>query len=320
MTKYSYKHLDEFFVISKWEEDVKGPFGLAPPPGDWAGFRAKIKELNAQCPKGESVKVIYAARHGQAEHNVIGEKYGENGQILYPILDPDLTLLGRSQAYQTRKAIQREVGRGMPVPEKWYTSPLRRAGETCGIEWGWLFGDNTDQQQQQQQQGGKGDNQIGGEGESEGEDAAGYPEGREWKGGQGHGVPATVVENIREHLHVNQCDARLPLKTLKPLFPSFTYPETMSDEDTLWQPIEVRPRETEDELVARRGEGIAEVLERSGSSTYISVTAHSGALRGIYKSLNVAHHYIVVGEMNVLVIRVKEEGLSDTEGKKPSPV
>ncbi|OCF33251.1 hypothetical protein I317_03686 [Kwoniella heveanensis CBS 569] len=293
MTKYSYKHLDQFFVISKWEEDVKGPFGLAPPPGDWEGFKAKIKELNDQCPKGESVKVIFAARHGQGEYDTLREdviilssrspslcclrieadRYLQlplQGQILYPILDPDLTPLGRSQAYQTRKAIQREVKRGMPVPEKWYTSPLRRAGETCGIEWGWLFD-------------------------------------RAWKGGQGHGVPATVVENIREHLHVNQCDARLPLSALKPLFPSFTYPETMSDADDIWKPIEVRGRETEDELVARRGEGIAEVLERSGSSTYISVTAHSGALRGIYKSLNVAHHYIVVGEMNVLVIRVKEE-------------
>ncbi|WVQ97168.1 hypothetical protein IAU59_004278 [Kwoniella sp. CBS 9459] len=270
MTKYSYKHLDDFFVISKWEDDVKGPFGLTPPPGDWAGFRAKIKELNEQCPKGESVKVIFAARHGQAEHNVVSETYGERGQIDYPILDPDLTLLGRSQAFQTRKAIQREAGRGMPIPEIWFTSPLRRAGETCGIEWGWLFG-------------------------------------KAWKGGQGHGVPAIVIEDIREHLHVNQCDARLPLSSLKPLFPSFIYPEDMSDPDDLWKPIEVRARETEDELVARRGEGIAEVLERSGSSTYISVTAHSGALRGIYKSLNVAHHYIVVGEMNVLVVRVKEE-------------
>lgn len=45
----------------------------------------------------------------------------------------------------------------MPLPSKWYVSPMKRAGETCGIEWGWLFE------------------------ESKGK-------------GKGHGVPATVIE------------------------------------------------------------------------------------------------------------------------------
>jgi hypothetical protein len=38
----------------------------------------------------------------------------------------------------------------------------------------------------------------------------------------------------------------------------------------------------------------------------ISVTAHSGALRGLYKSLGVPVRHLEVGEMNVLVLRVKE--------------
>ncbi|WVW82183.1 hypothetical protein I302_104189 [Kwoniella bestiolae CBS 10118] len=277
MVRYSYTHLDEFFVLSQWQEDVKGPFGLTPPPGDWESFKAKIKALNDVCPPGESVKVIYAARHGQAEHNVIADKYGEMGQMQHPILDPDLTPLGRSQAYQTRLALERECKRGMPLPERWFVSPLKRAGETCGIEWGWLFADDYT---------------------SDGL--------KEWKGGKGHGVDATVIENIREHLHVHQCDARYPLSALKAQFTSFTYPEGMSDEDDVWKPIVVRGRETEEELVARRGEGIREVLERSQGDTYISLTSHSGALRGIYKSLNVIPRKVIVGEMNVLVIRVKE--------------
>ncbi|WRT64041.1 uncharacterized protein IL334_000968 [Kwoniella shivajii] len=278
MVNYSYTHLDQFFALSTWQKDVKGSFGLVPPPGDWEAFKRKIKSLNDACPPGETVKVIYAARHGQAEHNVIGDKYGEAGQMTYPILDPNLTALGRSQAFQTRSSLKREYEKGMPLPQKWFVSPLKRAGETCGIEWGWLFHDNLNQMQDGQ--------------------------GR-WDAGKCHNVPAEVIENIREHLHVHLCDSRCPITILKPQFPSFVYPENMVDQDESWKPAEVRGRETEDELVARRGEGIKEILEKSKDVTYISLTSHSGALRGIYKSLNVPARSLVVAEMNVLVIRVK---------------
>ncbi|WWC66457.1 uncharacterized protein I206_100359 [Kwoniella pini CBS 10737] len=276
MVKYTYTHLDEFFVLSQWIEDVKGPFGLRPPPGDWASFKARIQALNDACPPGESVKVIYAARHGQAEHNALADKYGEGAQIKYPTLDPDLTTLGRSQAFETRLALQREIKRGMPVPSKWFVSPFKRAGETCGIEWGFMFSDEYE------------------------------IDGGNYNGGKGHGVNATVIENIREHLHVHVCDKRCSISQLKSQFTSFNYSKDMIDEDLIWQPIEIRDRETEEELVARRGEGIREILEKSQGDTYISITAHSGTLRGIYKSLNVIPRKLVVGEMNILVIRVKE--------------
>lgn len=38
----------------------------------------------------------------------------------------------------------------------------------------------------------------------------------------------------------------------------------------------------------------------------ISITSHSGALRGVYKTLGVPARQLVVGEMNVLVVRVRE--------------
>ena len=28
----------------------------------------------------------------------------------------------------------------MPLPDKWFVTPLKRTGETCGLEWGWHFG------------------------------------------------------------------------------------------------------------------------------------------------------------------------------------
>ncbi|OWZ54516.1 hypothetical protein J007_01810 [Cryptococcus neoformans] len=287
--KYIYTHIKEFFKISDWSEDIKGPFGLQPPPGDWAEFKRRIAELQQQCPEGEGVKVVFAARHGQAEHNTIKERYQipddivrsccylmckgkwPSAQILHPILDPDLTDLGRSQAAALSYALQREFKRGMPLPNKWYVSPMKRAGETCGIEWGWLFEENK----------GKGKSQ---------------------------GVPATVIENLREHLHVHECDKRSSLSDLQRDFPSFTYTSETTEEDELWQPGEVRNRETEEELVARCGAGIAQVLDMSKDSIYISITSHSGALRGICKSLGVPSRSLIVGEMNIFVLRVKKIG------------
>ncbi|WVQ86171.1 hypothetical protein IAT38_008339 [Cryptococcus sp. DSM 104549] len=242
--RYSYTFLDDFFTLSTWEEDMKGPFGLRSPPGDWAAFTARIEELKAQCAEGESIKVIYAARHGQAEHNLLQDRPDipeEIMQSLYHIHDAELTDLGRQQASELGKALQREVEQGMPVPEKFFVSPLKRTGETCGLEWGWLFGDKKD---------------------------------------KGHGVAAVVIENIRESLHLWTCNKRSPLQDLKALFPSFTYPEGTTESDELWQP-------------------------KSGA-TYISVTSHSGILRGIYTALTVPPRRLVVGEMNVLVLKVKE--------------
>lgn len=111
---YEYEYLHDLFNLSTSETDVssgftialhhltrqvEGPFGLRPPPGDWATFRNRINgnfpqpspkisadlpgaELKKRCASGETIKVIYAARHGQAEHNGLSEKYGEPNETV----------------------------------------------------------------------------------------------------------------------------------------------------------------------------------------------------------------------------------------------
>ncbi|ODO11794.1 hypothetical protein I350_00578 [Cryptococcus amylolentus CBS 6273] len=284
---YTYTHLDEFFKLSTWDRDIKGSFGLQPPPGNWEGFRKRIAELQGQCAEDESIKVIFAARHGQAEHNVIKDNYRvpqdlilsarhlfqkgkwATAHVLYPILDPDLTPLGREQAAALGHALRREAGRGMPLPERYFVSPLKRAGETCGIEWGWVFGEPDD-------------------------------------GGKGHGVKATVLENLREHLHVHLCDKRSKRSELEKEFPTFTYEPSMTEEDELWEPLEVRGRESDDDLVARLGVGVRQALDASEGATYLSITSHSEAIRGVYKALGVPPRDLVVGQMNIIVLRIKK--------------
>jgi hypothetical protein len=53
--------------------------------------------------------------------------------------DASLAPSGISEALEIASALKREVGKGMPAPEKFFVSSLKRTGETCGLEWGWLL-------------------------------------------------------------------------------------------------------------------------------------------------------------------------------------
>jgi len=97
------------------------------------------------------------------EHNIIHEQYATWEQVSRPPSssftqlgshwttnkkakrvhtphDASLAPSGISEALEVSSALKREVRKGMPVPEKFFVSSLKRTGETCGLEWGWLFG------------------------------------------------------------------------------------------------------------------------------------------------------------------------------------
>lgn len=139
----------------------------------------------------------------------------------------------------------------------------------------------------------------------------------EAQGGMSHGVPGLVIEEMREHLHVHECDKRLTLTELRALFPHFTFP-LEPDEDTVWKPISVRGRETEDEMVARAGRGLEILFDMAQEDRYVSLTAHSGLLRAVYKNLGIPYRRLVTGEMNVLVVRVRK--VPDVPNGNKSPL
>lgn len=139
----------------------------------------------------------------------------------------------------------------------------------------------------------------------------------EAQGGMSHGVPGLVIEELREHLHVHECDKRLTLTELRALFPHFTFPDD-PDEDTVWKPLSVRGRETEDEMVARAGRGLEILFDLAKDDRYVSLTAHSGLLRAVYKNLGIPYRRLVTGEMNVLVVRVHR--VPDMQNGKRSPL
>lgn len=168
----------------------------------------------------------------------------------------------------------------MPKPQKWFTSPLLRPGETVGIEWGWMFGEVSE-----------GDRGGGvpavvvevsptcpsSDSSSCGSCSASIRGVRSIR--PGYGATPLTAQNLREHLHVHECDSRSPVSKLKPLFPSFIYSPDMTDEDTLWQPGSVRGRETEEELVERLGRAAGECLDRSEGATCECTVPHSKRLQ-----------------------------------------
>ena len=75
------------------------------------------------------------------------------------------------------------------------------------------------------------------------------------------------IQNLRETLHVQPCNARSSLTDLKAMFPDFIFPATLTEEDEVWQPESVRGRETRDELFARAKAALDECIKISEGDT-----------------------------------------------------
>lgn len=132
-------------------------------------------DLNASAPEGTLYKVLWFGRHGQGYHNVAEVKYtAEVSSCSPPFLvdeahlapsfsrpqgtwedywgkrktdgtivwgpDPSLTDLGETQARNISKAWVKAKEDGVPLPTRWFVSPLRRTGNTCLLSWEGIFG------------------------------------------------------------------------------------------------------------------------------------------------------------------------------------
>ncbi|OCH90902.1 phosphoglycerate mutase-like protein [Obba rivulosa] len=113
-------------------------------PECWKNFRARVNELNKQAEEGTAYKVFFLSRHGQGWHNVAEAKYGREAwdeifskqfgddEITWGP-DPLLTPLGIAQAHAARTAWLAELPNGIPLPQLFYCSPLKRALDTWRI-------------------------------------------------------------------------------------------------------------------------------------------------------------------------------------------
>ncbi|EJT52925.1 phosphoglycerate mutase family protein [Trichosporon asahii var. asahii CBS 2479] len=126
---------------------LKDSFGLLDKsPDRWKKFTRHIKKLNEEADDQTTYKVVFIARHGEGYHNVAESVYGTPAWNCYWSLqytdgnmtwgpDPLLTPLGESQAKSANQGWKEQVKDGVPLPQTFYSSPMRRSASTLEITW-----------------------------------------------------------------------------------------------------------------------------------------------------------------------------------------
>ncbi|TDZ32549.1 putative phosphoglycerate mutase [Colletotrichum spinosum] len=115
----------------------------------WERFAAHVRRLNADSPEGTEYKVLYLTRHGLGYHNVQAAKVGKaewdrywshlDGDGVVTWLDAELVDTGVAQARELNAFWDAATTTGgLPFPESFYTSPLRRCLETSRLVFGGL--------------------------------------------------------------------------------------------------------------------------------------------------------------------------------------
>ncbi|KAF6789411.1 phosphoglycerate mutase family protein [Colletotrichum sojae] len=122
------------------EADAQGSEDAKP----WEKFAAHVKRLNDESPEGTQYKVLYLTRHGLGYHNVQAVKVGNaewdrywshlDGDGVVTWLDAELVDEGVQQARDLHAFWADATGKeGVPFPQSFYTSPLRRCLRTSDL-------------------------------------------------------------------------------------------------------------------------------------------------------------------------------------------
>ncbi|GJJ13716.1 hypothetical protein Clacol_007972 [Clathrus columnatus] len=271
--KITYQAIPGFFADPLDNDDpniqqVQPRFGLIDESFTrWEDLKSRISVLNREAPVGTSYKVVFIGRHGEGYHNLAEVRYGSpewnrhwaklngDGKIVWGP-DPVLTELGIQQAYNVNEVWKEEQEFGIPLPESLYSSPLTRAVNTAVITFENILFSPT-----------------------------GPPKLKT-------NYKRLIKEvKLREVNGVHTCDMRRSRSYLLEKYPHFDIESGFTEEDELWQPDH---RETEEELKARLRQALDEIFANE-SSTYISITAHGGAIRAIRRVLNVPPRKIPTG-------------------------
>ncbi|SMR63825.1 unnamed protein product [Zymoseptoria tritici ST99CH_3D1] len=112
----------------------------------WQRLAKYLQHLNAKAPYEEQYKVLFVARHGEGVHNVKEREVGReqwneywsrlegDGNLTW--VDPRLTNKGLEQAKAAGKFwIDANAVDMVPLPQKFFTSPLTRCLQTVEATW-----------------------------------------------------------------------------------------------------------------------------------------------------------------------------------------
>jgi hypothetical protein len=117
---------------------------------------------------------------------------------------------------------------------------------------------------------------------------------------------------VRETIGIHTCDRRSSKTAIQDEYLDYTIEETFTEDDELWHPEQ---RESDSARNARIKTFLDDILTANSDNTFISVTAHSGAITSILDV--VGHRRFKLQTGGVIPVLVRAESLP---GKEPERV
>ncbi|KAL6161462.1 putative phosphoglycerate mutase pmu1 [Exserohilum turcicum] len=135
-TKFDFKKTNFGLIPRSYPTDAH-----ADDQRQWKRLEKYVRSLAATASWNERVKLLFLGRHGQGWHNVAETKYGTEAWDCYwsaldgadgiTWADAHLTPVGEAQAKDVRDLWAAQIPLGIPLPEKYYVSPLTRTIQTA---------------------------------------------------------------------------------------------------------------------------------------------------------------------------------------------
>ncbi|KAG0130435.1 histidine phosphatase superfamily [Tuber indicum] len=173
--------------------------------------------------------------------------------------DAELTNIGVTEAQRANIAWKDQIKADVPLPESYYSSPLRRAASTLEITWKDITLNN-------------------------------------------HKTPKPIVkEELRETIGIHTCDRRSSKTEIAEKFPEFVFEKGFLENDPYWT---LKWREPDDVRDIRLGEALNDIFAHD-NNTYISITAHSGAITSMLQVLGHRPFRLQTGGMIPVVVKVE---------------
>lgn len=249
---------------------------LAEPLTQWQQFEQHVEAMNAAAPPNTVYKVLFMGRHGEGYHNVAESAFGTpawncyyaqlpgNGTLFWE--DAQLTPTGIFQAeiahnfWKNRIRIEK-----IPVPQSFYTSPLRRCLATANI----TFGDLSDLLSL----------------DSPSSSSVFQP---------------TIKDLLREKISIHTCDHRNSTATsLLQTYPHFLLEPDFSEFDHLWNGITAES----DTAHSIRMQNFLDDIFSHDDHTWISLTSHSGTIAAILRVIGHQGFRLVTGGVLPVLVR-----------------
>ncbi|KAF2435903.1 phosphoglycerate mutase-like protein [Tothia fuscella] len=240
----------------------------------WARFEHYINGLNQDSENDTSFKVLYLGRHGEGYHNVAEAFYGTSAwDCHWSKLDGNGTI-----SWRDARLTDKGITQALAANQFWKTHedvPRPQSYYSSPLDRCCATASLTF-------------------------DSLPLPEDRPFK--------PVLKELLREALGVHTCDARSSKSEIHSRWPDFAFEDGFAESDPLWT---ADLRESDSHLTARLKKAMEDIFYHD-SNTFLSVTAHSGAIAGALRAFGHVPFALQTGGVIPVLLKV-----SKVYGQKP---